>query len=110
MVAEETSTLSRREQHKAATREALLVAGRRVFGEFGYARASLGGIAREARVTTGAVYHHFKDKAALFQVVAEAVEREILMFVIKAAEALPQEDQLGRMFAGFDAMLVSVAS
>ena len=110
MVAEETSTLSRREQHKAATREALLVAGRKVFGEVGYARASLGGIAREARVTTGAVYHHFEDKADLFRVVAEGVEAEILHLVIKAADDLPPEDQLARLFAGFDVMLMSVAS
>jgi AcrR family transcriptional regulator len=38
----------------------------------------VGAIAAEARVTTGAIYHHFGSKKGLFQAVAEAIETEIL--------------------------------
>jgi AcrR family transcriptional regulator len=102
--------VSRRDENKAATRAALLRAGRKVFGTEGYAGASLADIAKEARVTTGAVYHHFEDKAALFRVVAESVEKEILDLVIGAAEKLPENDQIARMLGGFDAMLAAIAS
>lgn len=51
----------------AATREALLDAAEEVFLERGVARTSLEQIAREAGVTRGAVYWHFKNKADLFR-------------------------------------------
>ena len=49
------------------TRAALLKAALKVFSAKGYARATLDEIARAARVTRGAVYHHFEDKAAIYQ-------------------------------------------
>lgn len=49
------------------TRVALLKAALRVFTAKGYARATLDEIARAAKVTRGAVYHHFADKAAIYQ-------------------------------------------
>jgi AcrR family transcriptional regulator len=103
-------TATRREENKAETRAALLRAGRKVFGKEGYAGASLSEIAKIAKVTTGAVYHHFRDKADLFMAVAEGIEKEILGLVIAAAEKLPDDDQFPRMLAGFDAMLVAIAS
>jgi TetR/AcrR family transcriptional regulator, acrAB operon repressor len=51
----------------ALTREAVLDAARRVFERKGFASSTLNDIAREAKVTRGAVYHHFKDKAELYQ-------------------------------------------
>ncbi len=49
------------------TREAVLKAALKVFSAKGYARATLDEIARAAKVTRGAVYHHFTDKAAIYQ-------------------------------------------
>jgi hypothetical protein len=49
----------------------------RQFGSRGYDAVSLEDIGAEARVTTGAIYHHFKGKKALFQGVAEAVEADL---------------------------------
>ncbi|TFH86448.1 TetR family transcriptional regulator [Billgrantia azerbaijanica] len=51
----------------AATREALLDAAEAVFFEKGVARASLEQIARQAGMTRGAVYWHFRNKADLFR-------------------------------------------
>src|SRR5882757_9515892 len=50
----------------AVTREHLLDAAQRVFREHGVTRTSLTEVATAAGVTRGAVYWHFKDKAALF--------------------------------------------
>ena len=48
------------------TRLAILEAGRKEFLEYGYEGASLRRIAREASVTTGAIYGYFPGKEALF--------------------------------------------
>jgi TetR/AcrR family acrAB operon transcriptional repressor len=49
------------------TRQQLLDAALRVFGRQGYDATSLDDIAREAAVTRGAIYWHFKGKAELYQ-------------------------------------------
>lgn len=51
------------------TRTAIVDAALAVFAEQGFARAQLEEIAARARVTRGAVYHHFPDKDALLAVV-----------------------------------------
>jgi AcrR family transcriptional regulator len=61
-------------ERTAATRAALLAAGRRLFGERGFAAVSTPEIAAEAGVSRGALYHQFADKQALFAAVAEEVE------------------------------------
>lgn len=59
-----------------ATREKLLAAARRLFGERGFAATSLDELVAEAGVTKGALYHHFSDKEHLFAEVAEALKRD----------------------------------
>lgn len=64
-----------------ATRAALVAAARDLFVRAGYAATSTPQIAAAARVTRGALYHHYADKQDLFRAVAEAeaeaVAREI---------------------------------
>src|SRR3954465_11737054 len=55
-----------RAESKAATREELLDAARRVFLERGYHGASLELVARAAGYTKGAVYSAFASKADMF--------------------------------------------
>ena len=61
----------------AATRAALLAAGRKVFARDGYHGASLDRVASEAGFTKGAVYASFDTKAALLLAIYEerAAER-----------------------------------
>lgn len=68
---------SLRDEHKEATRAALLVSGRRLFSAQGYHATSLDQIAAAARVTKGAVYHHFSNKAELLACVYEALAAEL---------------------------------
>ncbi len=65
---------SRREEYAEATREALLEAARDLFVAEGYGQVGVEAIARAARVTRGAFYHHFEDKPALFAALVERLQ------------------------------------
>lgn len=56
-----------------ATRNSLLDAAEHLFQARGVSRTSLNDIATAAGTTRGAVYHHFKDKADLFNAMMERV-------------------------------------
>ncbi|NYT60034.1 TetR/AcrR family transcriptional regulator [Alcaligenaceae bacterium] len=64
---ERRSNIDRRQE----TRGALLDAARALFFENGYAATGTPEVVERAGVTRGALYHHFKDKQALFQAVVE---------------------------------------
>lgn len=61
----------------AATRAALLREARAIFASAGYEAAATEEIVKRAKVTRGALYHHFKDKRDLFEAVVEEVARGI---------------------------------
>lgn len=61
----------------AATRAALLKEARAIFATAGYEAAATEEIVKRAKVTRGALYHHFKDKRDLFEAVVEQVARGI---------------------------------
>ncbi|WP_313798886.1 TetR/AcrR family transcriptional regulator [Cytobacillus sp.] len=58
---------------------------RQHFTAYGYANVTLKDIAKEANVTRGALYHHFKNKKGLFLAVFEVVQKEIGEYVEAAA-------------------------
>ncbi len=64
-------------ERSAATRDALVTAGRSLFSAQAYNDVSTEAIVRTAGVTRGALYHHFADKAGLFAAVFEAVEADV---------------------------------
>lgn len=66
------------EERSAATREALISAARKLWGQRGYVDVGTPEIAKEAGVTRGAMYHQFTDKAALFGAVLETVEQDVM--------------------------------
>lgn len=68
---------SLRDEHREATRAALLASGRSLFSAQGYHATSLDQIAERARLTKGAVYHHFTNKAELLASVYEALAEEL---------------------------------
>jgi len=72
------------------TRAALVAAGRQLFGRDGYAATPVDELARQARVTTGALYHHFPTKMALFETVFEEIHLELLAASAEAAAGAPR--------------------
>lgn len=56
-----------------------------LFARKGYADTSIGEVARRARVTKGALYHHFATKLELYRVVVEDLEHELLVRIEAAA-------------------------
>jgi AcrR family transcriptional regulator len=81
--------LPRRTQadRRAATRAALIAAGRELFAAKGFAGAGREEIVERAGVTRGAMYHHFASKEALFRAVYEACEEDVLAYLMQAASA-----------------------
>lgn len=71
------TTRSRREDYSESTRGALVDSAIELFTKRGYAGTSLDEIARRARVTKGALYHHFSGKQAVFEAAFDAVETEV---------------------------------
>ena len=94
---------SRQAQHSASTRAALLRVARRMFAEHGYSATATEEVVRRARVTRGALYHHFRDKKDLFIAVMDEEQKKL---AAKAAEAAStQPDAWSAMLAGANAFL-----
>ena len=74
------------------TRRALLDTARATFTAHGYAAASTGEIVRRAGVTRGALYYHFRDKAALFEAVFDEVRGEHIQGLRTAMAAAEGDD------------------
>ena len=94
-------------ERRDATREALLGAARAFFADKGYAGTGTPEIVAAAKVTRGALYHHFADKADLFRAVVEAEHARVAAEVEAVAEdGLAPLDALA---AGGDAFLDGMA-
>ena len=82
-----------KERQSEVTRAALIKTARRLFARQGYAGVSVEEIVRRAKMTRGALYHHFADKADLFRAVAEEMEAELVQKVAAAADAEPRPEK-----------------
>ncbi len=69
---------SRRVDYTESTRQALVDSALELFTKRGYAATSLDAIVKRARVTKGALYHHFSGKQALFEAAFDAVETDAI--------------------------------
>ena len=65
----------RRHEYSSSTRRALVDSATRLFTERGYAGTSLDEIVASARVTKGALYHHYAGKLGLFENVVDRAQR-----------------------------------
>jgi AcrR family transcriptional regulator len=102
MHTQSTVVKSKKVQQGAATRQALLDAACALFGERGYAATSIDDVARAAKVTKGAFYHHYNGKQELFAGVYEQVKREVSE---RVAAAFLEPDPWVDLCAGCQAML-----
>src|SRR5512132_4507233 len=95
--------IGRREAEARATREALIEAALELFTERGYAGVATEEIVARAKVTRGALYHHFADKRDLFRAVFERVEQELMERI--GAQMKATDDPWELMLAGMRSFL-----
>lgn len=92
------ATRMTREQSKAATRERLLAAARRVVAARGFHGASVEEIASEAGYSTGALYSNFSGKEDLFLTLMEReIAREVreVEAAVEARTSVPERAREG---------------
>ncbi|MCE3288018.1 MAG: TetR/AcrR family transcriptional regulator [Caulobacter sp.] len=94
-------------QRTRETRGRILWAARNLFAEKGYAAASTPAIVAEAKVTRGAMYHHFPDKAAVFAGVVGAELADVGQRMAKAAQTNP--DPIEQLILGGEAYVLAMA-
>jgi len=76
---------SLREEHAEETRKAIIKAARHMFASKGYDVSSVDEIAMAAKVTSGALYHHFRNKRDIMRAVFEVMDVELADRVRAAA-------------------------
>jgi AcrR family transcriptional regulator len=90
--------MDRREEKGRATRDTLIKAARSLFGQHGYDGTSIEAILEASGVARGALYHHFANKAELFDAV---LDREVARIAEAAASAARRAgDPLASLRAG----------
>ncbi len=97
---------SRRAEYTESTRDAVLDAAAELFVERGYPQTSLDEVAASARVTKGAIYHHFANKAALMMALVERMESEVTGMTLAAyRETAARDGVVVGALAGIDRFL-----
>jgi AcrR family transcriptional regulator len=97
--------VSRQAERSEATRAKLIAAARRLFARRGYADVGTEEIVRRAKVTRGALYHHFEDKRDLFRAVHEQVEAELTETIAAQLAAAGTRDPIEVLIAGMRTFL-----
>lgn len=90
-------------EYSAATRAKLMAAARREFARAGFAKTGTERIVKVAKVTRGALYHHYADKRALFEAVFVELSAELVRRI--EARAVAADDPFEALVAGCDAWL-----
>ena len=94
----------KREEKNALSRQRILEAALEEFSQKGYEAASLNNVCAEKGRSKGIIYHHFKDKDALFLLCVEDCFTQVSAYLQETAEALSGTAQ-EKLAAYFDARL-----
>jgi AcrR family transcriptional regulator len=95
----------RRAEHATDTRAALVRSARRLFAAQGYDGTGTEQIVADARVTRGALYHHFRDKADLFRAVMAEAAAAVAEQLVDEQLASEAPSPLSEIRAGVSAFL-----
>jgi len=94
------------QDRRQETRRALIKAARTLFLEKGYAATGTPEVVERAGLTRGALYHHFKDKQALFLAVVENEAAQIAAEI--EAGAVDAQTPLAALFDGAQAYFAAM--
>ena len=97
-----------KDEQSQITKRALLDIAKELFTERGYAHTSTEEVVRRAKVTRGALYYHYRDKAALFEAVFDEVRLGYLQAVKERVQAT-EGDTWQQLVTGCQAFIESVA-
>jgi AcrR family transcriptional regulator len=75
--------------NSADTQDRILLVARHAFAEMGYGVATNKDVARRAGITTGALYHYFDSKTAMYWAVFEDVQQTVGRFLAKEIRPFP---------------------
>jgi len=100
--------MDRREERGNSTRQHVLSVATRLFAQSGFGPVSIETVLIEARISRGALYHHFASKEALFTAVLESEEARIAATV--TAVARDARTPLAALRAGCSAWLELAAT
>jgi AcrR family transcriptional regulator len=78
-------TLSRRAEYVAATRAAILSSAAELFAGQGFEKTSIDQVALAARISKGAIYHHFPDKRTIFEAIFLTSQEQTFADVLQVA-------------------------
>ena len=93
------------------THENLLACAEKHFLAYGFERASIREICKEANVTNGAFYHHFKDKEALFGALVEPVVQKASAMYAESVEEhfkLAETEELMKLWQLSEAAIMQI--
>ena len=78
--------MKRTKEEAEITKQNILAAGLEVFCQKGYKSTRVEDIARQANITTGAIYHHFGGKSDLFIALVEKSEKKANQLALQIIE------------------------
>ena len=104
-----TGTGGRQAERSTATRARLVKAARELFARRPYSEVATEEIVRRARVTRGALYHHFADKRDLFRAVHSQMEAEVVERIGRQLAASSAADPIEGLRTGIRTYLDACA-
>jgi AcrR family transcriptional regulator len=84
-----------------ATQKMLRREARKLFARKGYSGANTNELVERARVTKGALYHHFANKRELYRAVVEDLQRELVERIESAGAGRPPWQRLAAMASAY---------
>ena len=96
-------TADKRKKKGRETATNILAIAQRAFAEHGYESTALDDIISEARITKGALYHHFSSKRALFEAVYKAAEEDVSKRISNSSNSV--DDPWDKLLTGCFAYL-----
>ena len=85
----------------AETQKLLRRQARKLFAQKGYSGANTNELVERAKLTKGALYHHFTNKRELYQAVVEDMEQELVERIEAAGAGLKPWERLSAMCAAY---------
>lgn len=98
--------IGKRERAKAANREAILKAARRVFAQLGYEAATVRDIIRGTELASGTFYNYFRSKEEVFEALADDGARRFKPLLRAARERAKSFEQY--LHAAYSAYFVFI--